>query len=271
MSTIVRSRIVIAVVLVAAAVFGAYRIARIEPQLAERRAFSAVSIQGQAESLPASGNSLDGIRRAHRDGVKAVEVDFRLAADGKLVASHNAELSGPCGTVTGSTSVELRGCRLRRGYRIATLDQLLAMPFDEIYLDLKDTAHASGAKAVEQAIRDVKKADRFDDVVFMVYDASREIVSQLHDAEARGGLKGYPTNVEETLRMNRAAQSARLELVCVNLSYVTERVIADAAGRGVWHLAWGGEPDLATLQRLASRGLGGLITTQYGIVAREIR
>lgn len=173
--------------------------------------------------------------------------------------------------VAASTSVELRRCKLVGGYRIATLDELLTVPFYEIYLDLKDTAHASGAKAVEQAIRDVKTADRLDDVVFMVYDASRAIVSQLHDAGARGRLKGYPTNVEEALRMNRVAQSARLELVCVNLPYVTERVIADAAGRGVWHLAWMGEPDIASLRQLASKGLDGLITKQYARVDREIR
>jgi glycerophosphoryl diester phosphodiesterase len=230
-----------------------------------------VSIQGQSENLPSSGNSLEGIRRAFRDGVRAVEVDFRLAADGKLVASHNAELSGTCGTVAGSTSVELRGCRLARGYRIATLDQLLTIPFEEIYLDLKDTAHVSGARAVDQALRDVGKAKRLGDVVLMVYDASPEIVSSIHDAGARGGLKGYPTSVEETLRMNRVAQAARLELVCVNLPYVSERVIEDAARRGVWHLAWKGEPDIASLRQLASKGLGGLITKQYGRVHSAIR
>jgi hypothetical protein len=271
MSTIVRFRFVVAFSLLAMTTFTACRAARVEPRAPERRTFRAVSIQGQAESLPYSGNTLDGLRRAYRDGVKAVEVDFRIAADGKLVAAHNARLSGTCGAVAGSTSVELRGCRLVRGYRIATLDQLLAIPFEEIYLDLKDTAHTSGTRAVEAAIREVAAAERFDDVVFMVYDASPEISSKLRAAKARGGYKGYPTTTEETLEMNRVAAEAGLELVCVNLPYVTERVIADAARRGVWHLAWKGEPDLATLDHLASKGLGGLITKQYALVAREIR
>jgi hypothetical protein len=243
--------------------------------------FRTTSVRGQAAGLPGSGNSLDGFERAAEEGVRAVEADFRLNADGVLVAAHDDEMSGNCGRVSRATSARLERCRLAHGYRTATLRQLLALPFDEIYLDLKDTLigvdrfgttdPSRAANAVRRAIADVRAAGRTSDVTITVYEAP-DAVKVLGDEEGvRGGLKGYPHTAQETLRMNRIAALYGLELVCVEVVAVNAEVIEDAARMGVWHLPWAGDGvGVRRLRALAAEGLGGLITDQYDLIDDEV-
>lgn len=238
--------------------------------------FRVTAVRGQAARLPLSGNSLDGFRAAMAEDVSAVEADFRLDADGDLVAAHDDALSGSCGSVRRSTTADLRRCRLIHGYRIATLGQLLALPFEEIYVDLKDTA-ARGAdtrtservvSAVERAIDDVHAARRTSSVVIMVYESAPAIAALRKATGVRAGLKGHPETTTEAFRMNRVAAQRGFELVCIEIEQATVGVIADAARRGIWHLPWAGvDTKLAALRTLAANGVGGVITTRYDEIA----
>jgi glycerophosphoryl diester phosphodiesterase len=234
--------------------------------------FRVTAVRGLAAHLPISGNSLDGFHGALAEGARAVEADFRLDADGDLVAGHNDALGGDCGSASRATTAELRRCRLVHGYRIATLPQLLALGFDEIYLDLKDTLNtAKAAHAVDRAIADVRGAKRAQSVVIMTY-ATPAAVARLRDAtDIRAGLKGYPRTTRDALRMNRTAAANGFELVCIGIDQATVAVVKDAARRGVWHLPWAGtETVLATLRRAAAGGIGGVITARYGDAIRDV-
>jgi glycerophosphoryl diester phosphodiesterase len=241
--------------------------------------FRTTAIQGVAASLPGSGNSLDGFRRALEEGVRAVEGDFRLNADGNLVATHDDRIGGDCGSVSSATTAQIESCRLPNGYRVATLPQLLDLPFEVIHLDLKDTGLVDlkvadptrAIRAVERAIADVRAAGRADDVVLMVYDTPGAAQRLSAEPDIRGGLKGYPTTTDEALRMNHLAAFYGFELVCVSVELATGEIAKDAARLGVYQLPFADlDTDLGLLKTRAATGIGGLITPNYEIVQREV-
>ncbi len=105
------------------------------------------------EPYCAANRHYDGIRIAERrvNTIEAqqstpvcfAESDFMFSKDGYLVAAHDALLGGNCGDVRQQTLAQLRQCRLAGGARVATLNDFLAVPLTEWYIDLKQNQLAS--------------------------------------------------------------------------------------------------------------------------------
>jgi len=240
--------------------------------------FRAGVIGGTAPGRRLTYNTLEGFRSSFRAGVRTVEGDFRLTRDGVLVATHDDPMRGDCGRVSRRTLAELRRCRMD-GYRVAALDDVLEIAFDEIYLDLKDTHQqgnptwnpATAQAAVTAAIDAIEAHGRAADVVVMIYDASAELTDAMRAAAIRGGFKGYPRTSAAADAMTDTAAAAGLELVCINVRWITPAVLVRARTLGVWHLGWDvNPPGVLRWRARAAAGMRGLITQYYRIVVEKV-
>ena len=124
------------------------------------------------------------------------ESDFMLTADDHLVATHDAAMGGDCGDVNQQTLEGIRRCRLAGGLRVATLDDFLAVPLTEWYVDLKSNLIAATdaeiLHSVEVAVRSITRQGRERGAVLLVYQVTPAVVDVLRDNGIRAGLKGYP-------------------------------------------------------------------------------
>lgn len=210
-----------------------------------------------------TGNSLEGYQNAAKSSVRFAESDFLLAGDGILVSAHDGNLGGTCGAVIDAT-MEIRDtCTLENGNHPATLADFLAVPLEEWFLDLKNTA--SGNKtvalaAVDSAIHEVERAGVSDRVVLMIYQAYDEVVAAIDTNGMRAAMKGYPADDTELKGMIDTAARVGFEMVCVNIDYLDQTIIAESAQKGVWHLAWDLRERPLLWRELAEAGLGGVIT-----------
>src|SRR5262245_7151388 len=248
------------------------------PAAAVAEGFRPGVIAGTAPGRRLTYNTLEGFRLSARAGVRTAEGDFRLTRDGVLVATHDDRMRGNCGRVSRHTLAELRRCRMN-GYRVAALDDVLALPFEEIYLDLKDTRRhgnptwspATAQAAVVAAIAAIDARGRAADVVLMIYDASPDATAAIRAAGMRGGFKGYPRTAAAADAMTDTAAAAGLELVCINVAQLTPEVLARARSLGVWHLGWdGGPPGVQRWRSRAAAGMRGLITYYYRTVVEKV-
>jgi len=195
------------------------------------------------------------------------ESDFMLTADDHLVATHDAAMGGDCGDVNQQTLEGIRRCRLAGGLRVATLDDFLAVPLTEWYVDLKSnliaTTDAEILHSVEVAVRSITRQGRERGAVLLVYQVTPAVVDVLRDNGIRAGLKGYPDSRRSAKAMVRAARRHGFELVCIRISFVDKRMLAYSRARGVRQLSWElGERTPRQWARLADRGLWGLLTTR---------
>ncbi len=195
------------------------------------------------------------------------ESDFMLTADDHLVATHDAAMGGDCGDVNQQTLEGIRRCRLAGDLRVATLDDFLAVPLTEWYVDLKSnliaTTDAEILHSVEVAVRSIDRRGRERGAVLLVYQVTPAVVDVLRDNGIRAGLKGYPDSRRSAKAMVRAARRHDFELVCIRISFVDKRMLAYSRARGVGQLSWElGERTPRQWARLADRGLWGLLTTR---------
>jgi glycerophosphoryl diester phosphodiesterase len=196
------------------------------------------------------------------------EVDFRFSADGVLVAAHDDNLGGSCGSVSHTTLLQLRQCRLADGSRVATLDDFLRVPLTEWYIDLKSNALADSDAAilnsVAAAVRAIERTGRERGAILMLYKTTPEAVALVHQAGVRAAMKGYPSTRAEAEALVDAAQAHQFEMVCIRITNVDQQMLDYSAARGVWHLTWElGDKTPAEWSELRSEGLGGLIVARY--------
>jgi hypothetical protein len=237
--------------------------------------FRTVMMRGAAPQPPVAGNTLDGFEAALAQGVRFVEADFHLSLDRQLVASHDRDLGGSCGDVARRTLAELRSCRLAEGHRIATLGDLLSMPFEEIYVDLKETARADDAHVVatvQRAIAELEAAHRKDSAVLMLYRVTDEAARLIREHGVRAGTKGYPQNADQARALIDLAASHGMEMTCMSASVLTPELVTYAARRGVWQLPWdySRTSNVPHWQALARAGIGGLIVTNRRLVMEQV-
>jgi glycerophosphoryl diester phosphodiesterase len=92
----------------------------------------------------AAENTLEAFRRAHALGVRCLETDVRITADGQLVAFHDAKLhrvTGIRGRVAKRTLAELVALPVLGGGPVLPLRSLLAaFPDARFIIDVKDRA-----------------------------------------------------------------------------------------------------------------------------------
>ena len=235
--------------------------------------FRNTAFRAQTEGSAAPGNSLESFVWGAEQGIEFAESDFRLNAENILISAHDNEIGGDCGDITKNTLEELRECRLDGGFSVGTLGDLLAQPYDEVFIDLKNTRskdNQEATAAVQSAIDAITIAGRKDDAVLMVYRTPDSILELLWEHDVRMGLKGYPGTGDEMIEMVDDVARLGFELVCVNIKWVTPEVIDYSADRGVWHLAWDTGLSLETWKKRASVGLGGLINQHIDVVREQV-
>ena len=187
------------------------------------------------------------------------ESDFMLTADDTLVATHDPAMGGDCGDVNQQTLEGIRRCRLDGGLRVATLDDFLAVPLTEWYIDLKSNLTAQTdaeiLHSVKVAVRAITRRGRERGAVLLVYQVTPAVVAVLRDNGIRAGMKGYPDSRRSAKAMVRAARRHGFELVCIRITYVDKRMLAYSRARDVRHLSWElGERTPRQWARLADRG-----------------
>ena len=236
--------------------------------------FQATSMRGSAtKPVFIDGNSIEALEAAHKQGIRFVEVDFWLTSDSVFLSSHDRG-SKRCGLVADLTAKRAKACALEGNRHMATLEELLALPFDGIFLDLKDTKSKDDdrvATVVQGAANAVRKAGREKDVVLMVYRAPAAAVGLVRERGLRAGMKGYPESPADTDALGDQAARHGFEMVCVNAKHVTPEVIRRAARRGVWHLPWSIESSkVGDWQELVAAGAGGFISHHYDLMVAEV-
>jgi glycerophosphoryl diester phosphodiesterase len=233
--------------------------------------FQVVTMQGSSYRPSIRGNTLESLRAAHAQGVRYVEVDLFATVDDVLVTSHEAGIR-ECGDVRTMTSERVLACRLEHNLRVASLPQVLELPFAGIYLDLKETKEPEAApRVVRIAAQAIVEAGREADVVVMVYSTPDQVLQTLRQHGLRAGMKGYPRNPDDTAELVRQAARVGFELVCVKSVYVTPELVGRAAELGVWLLPWSIDAGkLAHWQALAQAGIGGMIVLQYEVARKRV-
>jgi hypothetical protein len=191
-----------------------------------------------------------------------VEVDLMLDRRGVLVGAHDSEKLAL--VHDGSNPDPL------------TLTQLLSLPFERVFLDMKDTLFKRsstngphGAEMVEHAERAVATAidaavarGRREDVYVMVYWASDGMVARARERRVQLMLQGYPKDDADSLEIVRTASRYGLRHVCIPLARVTDPVLEESRRSGVTHIPYtffGEDWSKATYQRLFGEHLAGLI------------
>ncbi len=191
-----------------------------------------------------------------------VEVDLMLDRRGVLVGAHDPEKLAL--VHDGSTPDPL------------TLTQLLSLPFERVFLDMKDTlleGSATGSplddgpvehaeRAVAAAFNTAVASGRREDVYVMVYWASDAMVALARERHAQLMLQGYPQNDADSLEIVRAAARYGLQHVCIPLARLTDPVLEESGHLGVRHIPFTffqEDWSKATYQRLFGQHLAGLI------------
>jgi hypothetical protein len=196
-----------------------------------------------------------------------IEVDLMLDRRGVLVGAHDPEKLAL--VHDGSLPNPL------------TLTQLLSLPFERVFLDMKDTLferrHADGppdaatAEHAEHAVASAFDAavasGRREDVYVMVYWATDAMVARARERNAQLMLQGYPRNDAETLALVRSASRYGLRHVCVPLARATDPVLEASRRLGVRHIPFTffqEDWSKARYQRLFEEHLAGLILPPSG-------
>jgi glycerophosphoryl diester phosphodiesterase len=195
------------------------------------------------------------------------ESDFMLTADDQLVATHDPAMGGTCGDVGQQTLAGVRRCRLAGGARVATLEDFLAVPLTEWYIDLKSNllagTDAEITHSVEVAVRAITAQRRQRGAVLFLYQVTPEALDLVRRNGIRAGMKGYPSSRAAAEAMVDAAKANGFEAICIHITYVDRQMLAFSRARGVWHLAWElNERTPRQWRRLTDQGLTGLLTTR---------
>ncbi len=195
------------------------------------------------------------------------ESDFMLTADDQLVATHDPAMGGTCGDVAGQTLDGVRRCRLAGGARVATLEDFLAVPLTEWYIDLKSNllagTDAEILHSVEVAVRAITAQRRERGAVLFLYQVTPAALDLIRRTGIRAGMKGYPKSPAAAKAMVDAARANEFEAICIHITYVDRQMLAYSRARGVWHLAWElNERTPRQWRLLTDQGLTGLLTTR---------
>ncbi len=233
--------------------------------------FHVTSMRGTSFLPAIRGNTIQALRAAHRQGIQHVEVDLFLTLDGVLLTTHEPGVAG-CGDVRAMNSAAALGCRTKGALRVATLSEVLEIPFGAIYLDLKDTRRLERAeRAVRAAAQAIVAAGREDDVLAMVYQAPDPVQRIIRRHALRAGLKGYPDSEQGAELLVHQASALGFEMACVKAEHLSAELVRDSLDLGVWHLPWSvNRAELPHWRQLADAGAGGMIVLHYAAAREQV-
>ena len=163
------SPLILGLVLAAAQPLLATDTAHVAACLRDMRCRRMYAVDHRTGGYGAPENSLEGVRRAERAGIKLIETDVRFAKDGTMVMLHDATLDRTTslkGLVCGRTWAELKNARLSDGSRLPSFEELYAVSRGRslLVLDLK-------VNATEKVAEWISAHGSFDDLIFFASDA----------------------------------------------------------------------------------------------------
>ena len=207
------------------------------------------------------GNSLEGYQNVQSC---FGESDFMMTRDGRIVSAHDDHVGGSCGVVSKVQFAEIANCQMASGQRMASLEDFLALPLSEWFVDLKITYGADSnvaRMAIEEAVNTINRYGRNDGAVLMTYQVPEGVADYLRDSNVRAGIKGYPSSETEARRMIDLAAESGFEMMCVNITLMSPELIEYSESKGIWQLPWAlNEYEFPYWQNMIDWGAGGLIT-----------
>ena len=234
--------------------------------------FAVTAVRGYVPTSDFPSNTMGSISASLQAGVRHVELDFHVTADDHLVSAHEDTLVD-CGRIATMDLETALQCNVG-GSRVVTLDEVLAMDFDTVYVDLKDTASGDAQlleAAAFSAIDSISAYRDPADVGLMVYDTTPAAIEEVERADIRVALKGYPRNDAEVVEFIDRAVVQDFEFICVEAAKLDPGHIRDAAAEGVWFLGWDMRLEsFSHLEALAEAGMGGLISPESPLVSERV-
>lgn len=236
--------------------------------------FGPLALAHRGGAALAPENTLAAFALATALGVRYLETDVRLTADGELVCFHDATLdrvTGAHGSVTRHTLKALRGLRVAGREPIPTLaDALEAFPRANFTVDLKDRgAIAPLAKLLQHSdFRErVCIAGAWDGWL----DIVRAEVPGVQTALGWRSLTAVVTSARAGMPPARRFATAEFAHVPLRLGRVpvfVERLVEGAHRIGVRVVVWTVD-DPATMVRLLDAGVDGIISDRPDLL-REV-
>lgn len=215
-------------------------------------------------------NTWSAVEHVGALGLKWMETDLRVTADGVVVLSHDADLVRMCGldrTLAQTSWDELAGMDAGDGRGFARLDEVLsAYPRLSLNVDLKDAA------VVQPALQVVREADALERVRFASFSARR--LAMLRRQEPRATTSLGRADVAGLVLLSEAAlplphtrwgwTRGRVDAVQVPTSFrdvpiVTRRFVATAHECGLEVHVWTVD-DPQEMRRLAELNVDAVVT-----------
>lgn len=202
-------------------------------------------------------NTLASFEACLRAGVRAVELDARLAADGVVVVHHDAELGR---TIPGEGRIEDLAAPALVEKGIPLLSAVLAMP---LLVNVEIKSDADNARELPRRVLDVvQRADALERVLVTSFD--HEIADDYARLSGRPAGMIVPYAPEEEL-----ASFPRLGFVALAADAALPEAIAACRSAERRVLVWTVNDEKSARGFLAS-GASGVITDRPGPLARAI-
>jgi glycerophosphoryl diester phosphodiesterase len=218
----------------------------------------------------AAENTLEAFTRSYALGVRYLETDVRLTADGELVAFHDATLgrvTADRGLLRTRTLAELTRLRVLHGGRVLPLAHLLAeFPNAYLTIDVKDPAAIT---PLARLLRESRSVHR----VGVAAARGSWLAALRHQAGADLSTALSWRALARLARSSRAVrpdgcQFAHVPLRLGGLPIFTGEVLNRAHGAGLRVVVWTvNQP--ATMHRLLDVGVDGIITDRPDLL-REV-
>jgi glycerophosphoryl diester phosphodiesterase len=213
-------------------------------------------------------NSLRGFANAAANGVRAVELDVRLTADGVLVCAHDAtarRLGGGDRPLAEMTAAEVRAVTLRGGVGVPALAEVLDVLRGSVEVVIEVKNDEPGFSEERRAARVLAELldGRAGDLVRGVSSFDHESASVFAAASSRHGDRAGVLGRPGALAGALLAEGRRRDLRQVHPHYTSvvaqPRSVAAAAAAGVEVTCWTVN-NVAVARRLSRLGVAGLIS-----------
>ncbi len=233
-----------------------------------------LGIAHRGASRYAPENTLASFRLALEHGAPAIECDVQRTRDGHLVVLHDQTVDRTTdghGAVADHTLEELR--RLDAGgwfgpefagERIPALEEVLDLVRGRALLKLEIKNGPTFYEGIEAQVLDaLRRRELEEDVLVISFD-------HLSLRTARALAPRVATGVLYAARLvdgPAAARAAGADALCVQWSFATEDVVAQAHGAGLGLFVWTVD-DEATARRCLARGVDGITSNDTRLLGR---
>jgi glycerophosphoryl diester phosphodiesterase len=196
-------------------------------------------------------NSLAAFRAARALGADAVELDVHVTADGVPVVHHDPAIRGL--RISAAAAAAVRGCRLRNGEPVPTLDEALAVILPGMLALVEVKALPASADAALLAAFDRSPAP--DRIAVHAFD--HRLVRRL--ARQRSGLQAGVITVSVPVDPVAVTRSAGATVLWQHEQLLDAELVGTVHGAGLRLFVWTDQEPLDVV-RLLALGVDGICT-----------